>query len=58
MRKVGRKAPDTKIVLTASTVATFPVSATKSSRGPCHTRRHLPPALFGNGIKLFGGDDF
>ena len=32
----------------------FPVSATKPSRGPCHTSICHLPALVGNGIKLCG----
>ena len=53
-RKQGTKKIK-KIVLKASVVTTFPVSATEPSRGPCHTICHLHPALVGNGIKLFGG---
>ena len=46
-----------KIVLKASVVTKFPVSATKTkpSRGPCHTICHLLPALVGNGTNFFGG---
>ena len=38
-----------------SVVTKIPVSATKPSRGPCHTICHLLPAFVGNGIKLVGG---
>ena len=34
-----------------SIATNLPVSATKPTRGPCHTISHLLPALVGNGIK-------
>ena len=51
-RKRGTKASKQESHTQGVSIATIiPVSATKPSRGRCHTICHLLPALVGNGIK-------
>ena len=51
IRKTVSKTQSQEIVLKAFMVTNLPASATKPSRGPCHTICHLIPALVDNDIK-------